>query len=79
MARGLAQSADREMRMIRATAKDIPDANSADWILITNNKAFLAIPDPGTRPERSADGASEESPRAILWTDDFSSLWHVLK
>jgi hypothetical protein len=48
---------------------------SADWVLITANAEFLR------RPEivgASVHWAGKQRP-AIIWTDDFASLWHVLK
>jgi hypothetical protein len=48
---------------------------SADWVLITTNADFLK------RPEivgSSVHWAGKQRP-AIIWTDDFASLWHVLK
>ncbi len=47
--------------------------SSSTWVLITSNQAFL---------ERAglAHASSSWSSRApIVWTDDFASLWHVLK
>jgi hypothetical protein len=44
----------------------------SDWVLMTNNRTFLAHPDVASRSIRM--------PRpGPLWTDDFSSLFEVLK
>jgi hypothetical protein len=49
--------------------------SSANWVLITGNAEFIR------RPEIAGavvHWAGRERP-AITWTDDFASLWHVLK
>jgi hypothetical protein len=43
-------------------------------VLVTNNSEFLL--QPGMAPEISWTG-KDRAP--ITWTDDFASLWHVLK
>jgi len=47
---------------------------AADWVLVTANRDFLALP--------LVSGAAEEiepTSGLRLWTDDYSSLWPVLK
>ena len=48
--------------------------SSATWVLLTSNAAFLL--QPGMAQEVSWTG---KEGRPITWTDDFASLWHVLK
>ncbi len=48
--------------------------SSATWVLLTSNAGFLL--QPGVSQKISWMGKEE---RPILWTDDFASLWHVLK
>ena len=48
--------------------------SSATWVLLTSNAEFLLRP--GMAQEDSWTG---KDGRPITWTDDFASLWHVLK
>ncbi len=48
--------------------------STATWVLVTENAEFLQ--QPGMAQEVSWTG-KERAP--ITWTDDFASLWHVLK
>ena len=48
---------------------------SAIWILLTNNREFLELP---TIKNVHWPWESDE-PAPLLWTDDFASLWQVLK
>jgi len=43
-----------------------------DWILVTENDAFLQ-----THPPTS-DSFSDDDLTVPLWTDDYSSLWPIL-
>jgi len=47
---------------------------AADWVLVTSNQKFLALPDVSSK---TAD--IEPKPGLRLWTDDYRSLWPVLK
>lgn len=74
VARGLAQHLG--WRPVVFTSGDNPETgeSSATWVLITDNSEFLRHP--GMAPVL----VWTRKPRApILWTDDFASLWHVLK
>jgi hypothetical protein len=46
----------------------------SDWVILTRNAAFLANPEVRPRLTPLADG-----PPPLLWSDDFASLWQVLK
>jgi hypothetical protein len=48
--------------------------SAATWVLVTNNSEFLL--QPGMAQEVSWTGKNRAP---ITWTDDFASLWHVLK
>ncbi len=49
--------------------------SEATWVILTSNRAFLDIP-----AIRSATSPwSDADPPPLLWTDDFSSLWRVLR
>ena len=47
---------------------------AADWVLLTTDQKFLALSDVSSK---TAD--IEPKPGLRLWTDDYSSLWPVLK
>ena len=47
----------------------------AQWMILTGNRDFLGRPDVKTRLTRDV----EQQPEAPLWTDDFVSLWRILK
>jgi hypothetical protein len=48
----------------------------ANWMILTRNGAFLERP---AVHERLTTDEEEEQPGAPLWTDDFISLWQILK
>jgi hypothetical protein len=48
--------------------------STATWVLATNNSEFLL--QPGMAQEVSWTGKGRAP---ITWTDDFASLWHVLR
>lgn len=47
---------------------------AADWVLVTDNKKFLALPE-----ITQAAGQIEAKPGLRLWTDDYSSLLPILR
>jgi hypothetical protein len=49
--------------------------DSSRWVLITDNAEFLAKP----AVAENLMGWSLPPRAPVLWTDDFASLWHVLK
>lgn len=50
-------------------------ADLSDWILLTENQQFLA----DQRVTSSAQSMSDSPVKGILWTDDFSNLFSVLR
>jgi len=73
VARGLAQHLGWQPILFVSGDDYSTGESSSHWVLITGNAEFL---------ERSGLGhqTSPWSNRApLLWTDDFASLWHVLK
>jgi hypothetical protein len=75
VARGLAQHLGwRAVLFVSPTNSETGESQSS-WVLVTANSAFLA------RPEiaRAASPWSPDGPAPIIWTDDFASLWHVLR
>lgn len=73
--RALAQHLGWQVLLIKSN--DVPGQgeSSSDWVLITTNANLLAEPAIASAEIQWDD--PEKPP--ILWTDDFSSLWHVLK
>jgi spermidine synthase len=45
------------------------------WVLVTKNKAFLEI----DRIRDAAESAEPDSKKTALWTDDFASVYSILK
>jgi len=73
--RGLAAHCECEVRLVSSAGDDAAGVSQATWMLLTKNKAFLQAPEitlAVTRP-------SAMQPSPLLWTDDFASLWRVLK
>jgi hypothetical protein len=73
VARGMAQYLGWKAVQIISEDDPATGESSSHWVLITSNAGFL---------ERAGllKRSSEWSNRApITWTDDFASLWHVLK
>ena len=75
VARGLAKHLG--WRAVRfASPSDVETGeSSATWVLMTANENFLAQPEIGGRESKWSKG----EPAPITWTDDFASLWHVLR
>ncbi|MCX5661909.1 MAG: fused MFS/spermidine synthase [Planctomycetota bacterium] len=73
VARGLAQSLGRPAQIIESPGDaERHGTEPSVWVVITNNPQFLAtlgLRRPHTQPQD----------RTLLWTDDFSSLWQVLR
>ena len=70
----LAHSAGMHARTVHSDANDERSESSATWVLVTNNEAFLALP-------AVADYSREPEQRAgmRIWTDDYSSLFPLLR
>jgi hypothetical protein len=70
----MAADVGRELRLVDLDADDTNADTSSVWALVTANLEFLALPkmqEPASQPEL-------EQP-ALHWTDDFSSLWHIIR
>jgi hypothetical protein len=74
VARGLAEHLGWKAVLFFSGQKDDTGESTSRWVLITANTGFL-------QQHRIADEVSKwTDPRPpITWTDDFSSVWHVLK
>ncbi len=74
VARGLARHLGWKAVTFQSGEEVDTGESSATWVLVTNNAEFLL--QPGMAQEVSWTG---KDGRPITWTDDFASLWHVLK
>jgi hypothetical protein len=73
--RGLAQHLGWKSAELVSTDDVETGESSANWVLITENADFMRRPEiSGT----TVHWAKTQHP-PITWTDDFASLWHVLK
>jgi spermidine synthase len=59
--------------MVSTAEDDDTGAFSSDWVLVTANEKFLALPEIA-----SASAKIEPKPGLRLWTDDYSSLLPIL-
>jgi hypothetical protein len=73
VARGAAQHIGFECLQIRSEANDAQSINSADWVVLTKNKALLAK----LRPSATQPLPDDKPP--VLWTDAHSSLFEILR
>ena len=73
VARGLAEHLGWQAFLLVSGDNPATGESSSHWVLITNNAGFLA------RGGIARDGSPWTNRPPFLWTDDFASLWHVLK
>ena len=71
--RALAADAGKEIRIVVAKGGPLGTAESV-WAIITSNTEIL-----GRKEMQLSSDRPAEAPRMLLWTDDFSSLWSVLR
>ncbi len=70
--RGLATDAGKQLRLVTIHSKDTNTNTGSAWAIVTDNEEFLA-------QEAMRDAPAENDRPSLLWTDDFSSLWHVIR
>jgi hypothetical protein len=75
VARGLAQRLGWRAALFDASARNGTGESGSTWVLLTSNSAFLEQPGVAGQVTPWPDPARAP----ITWTDDFTSLWHVLK
>jgi hypothetical protein len=73
--RGLADHLGWQALLFASAQDPKTGEDSANWVLLTENSSFL---------EQSGLAAKQmgwtiPAPSPLLWSDDFSSLWHVVK
>ena len=75
VARGLAQRYGWESAQLHSAGDDSRGTHAATWVVLTSNRRLLEI-----EPVREAATPWSNKDRPpILWTDDYSSLWRLLK
>jgi hypothetical protein len=75
VARGLAQHLGWNAVPFVSADNDLTGESAATWVLMTANSAFLKQAGIGNE----ASGWTSPQRPPLLWTDDFASLWHVLR
>ena len=75
VARGLAQRLGWKSVLFVSLEDEQTGESQAEWVLVTDNDDFLKR----SGLWQEAVKRSGEDSKAITWTDDFASLWHVLK
>ncbi|HEY2840401.1 MAG TPA: fused MFS/spermidine synthase, partial [Pirellulales bacterium] len=78
----LAREAHRQAIVLKsdeeAPEKGNPGAFDATWILVTSNQDFLQDAQVVKRIKEKGRVLTDEDP-SVLWTDDYGSLWQVLR
>ena len=75
VARGLARHLGWKAALFASGPNEETGESTSRWVLITENSSFLQQPDVAARTSGWTDGGRPP----ITWTDDFASLWHVLR
>jgi hypothetical protein len=73
--RGLAEALGLDALLVETRPDESRGISRSTWMILTSNQAFL------NQPEVLAAAASSDpsTGAALAWTDDFASLWGVLK
>jgi hypothetical protein len=74
VARGLARHLGWKAATFESGDEVETGESTATWVLITDNAEFLLLP---AMSQKVTWTGKKRTP--IIWTDDFASLWHVLK
>jgi hypothetical protein len=73
--RGLAEALGLDALLVETRPDENRGISRSTWMILTSNQAFLSQPE-----VLAAAAASDPSTGvALVWTDDFASLWGVLK
>ena len=72
--KGLAEDAGRSWIRVADDGSKDQLLRPSVWTIVTNNETFL-----NAQGVKQVASVPEKQAAALLWTDDFSSLWHVLK
>ena len=60
---------------IDAAGNESQGTDATDWVLLTSNEQFLKDPD----VEKCVHQWGDPAPRALLWTDDYTNLFSLLR
>jgi hypothetical protein len=74
--RGLAEALGLQAVLVETSPDESRGISRSTWMILTSNEAFLQQQEVSAAVASSASGAS---PGVLAWTDDFASLWPVLK
>ena len=72
---GLAAHCGCEVGLVANAGDDATGVSEATWMVLAKNDTFLQAPEVTMAAKKPA-GVPQ---RSLLWTDDFASLWQVLK
>jgi predicted O-methyltransferase YrrM len=73
--RGTAAEHGKQALRVRSADRTLRDLSVSEWILVTDNAAFL-----GSEPVRaSVDVWPADAPEPLVWTDDFSDVLGLLR
>ena len=75
--RGLAEELGMEALFVETTPDESHGISRSTWMILTSNEAFCRQQDVVAAVSASASAAP--SSNVLSWTDDFASLWPVLK
>ena len=69
----------RDFGLSIVTISDYPSSEkwwlyASDWLLLTKNQSFLSADE-----IRDAAEPTEQQPSAMEWTDDYASLWRIMR
>jgi uncharacterized membrane protein YhaH (DUF805 family) len=74
--RGLSESLGMDAMLVETEPDESRGVSHSTWMILTRNEEFRRQPDVAAAAESSP---STSSGPALTWTDDFASLWRVLK
>jgi spermidine synthase len=74
--RGLSESLGLSATLVETEPDESRGVSHSTWMILTSNEEFRRQPDVVAAAESSP---STSSGPALAWTDDFASLWRVLK
>jgi hypothetical protein len=75
--RGIAEALGMEEVLIETHREESRGISDSTWMIVTSNEAFCA--DREVRAAAAASAPTLSSRGALSWTDDFASVWRVLK
>lgn len=71
---GLADAAQLDVVLI-AAGRSMPGSSPSVWMLLTENQAFLNMPE----VQQAAESRPPDLPKIPLWTDNYSNLFQILR